>query len=104
MPNEKLYYVEVTDDRMNSSYPRYIWQSVEFDSRENALKLARKVAASFGRSDLSFLVGKEYTSFLNPEWEISAKKMKRNLHVFLMSFQERTMSIGFIGEKVNQVF
>ena len=89
---------------MSSHYPEYIWQSVRFTSKEDALKLARKVAASFGRSDLSYLVGKEYTSFLNPEWEVSAKKMKRNLHVFLMSFQERTMSIGFIGEKVNQIF
>ena len=78
---KETYYVEVTDDRVDLD-PPYVWQSEEFEDREEARKFARKVAAAFGRSDISML--KPHEDYLNPDWEISAKGVKKHLHVDLM--------------------
>ena len=77
------FYVEVTDERVDLD-PPYVWQSCTYKDKRDAQKLARKVAASFNRSDLSYLSDKTITDYLNPEWQWSAKGIKKNLHVDVM--------------------
>ena len=78
---KETYYVEVTDDRVDLD-PPYVWQSEEFEDKEEARKLARKIAAAFNRSDVSMLKPNE--DYLNPDWEVSAKGVKKHLHVDVM--------------------
>lgn len=78
---KETYYIEVTDDRVDLD-PPYVWQSEEFDNKTDALKFARKVAASFNRSSLEYLV--PHHDYLNPDWEKSARGIKQHLHVDLM--------------------
>lgn len=78
---KEQFYVEVTDDRVDLD-PPYIWQSETFDTKLAATILARKIAAGFGRSDISPLLnGGDY---LNPKWEKSAKEVEKFLHVDVM--------------------
>ena len=95
------YYVEVVDKRVDLD-PPYVWQSELFATKEEALKLGRKVAASFNRSDLSFLLEKNPWTYLNPAWEVSVKGVKKNLETRLMAmswFNEEEYEIGFL-EKI----
>ena len=95
------YYVEVVDKRVDLD-PPYVWQSEPFTTKEEALKLGRKVAASFNRSDLSFLLKKSPWSYLNPAWEVSPKGVKKNLETRLMVMDwinEEEYEIGFL-EKI----
>ena len=78
---KETFYVEVTDRRVDLD-PPYVWQSEVFDTKLAATVLARKIAASFGRSDITPLLnGGDY---LNPNWEKSAKGVKKFLHVDVM--------------------
>ena len=72
------YYVEVTDERVDLD-PPYIWQSELYYNKEDAVKAARKIAQGFGRSDISTLLNSG--NYLNPNWEKSAKGVKKFLHV-----------------------
>ena len=92
------YYVEVVDKRVDLD-PPYVWQSESFATKEEALKLGRKVAASFRRSDLSYLLQKNPYAYLNPAWEVSAKGVKSNLQTRLMIIDwinEDEYEIGFL--------
>lgn len=78
---KEKFYVEVTDERVDLD-PPYVWQSEVFDTKQAALVLGRRIAQGFGRSDISPLLnGGDY---LNPNWEKSAKGVKKFLHVDLM--------------------
>ena len=95
------YYIEVTDKRVDLD-PPYVWQSEPFSSEEEALKFGRKVAASFKRSDLSYLLKKNPYSYLNSGWEVSAKGIKSNLKTYLMvmvfSEDDDEYEIGHVTE------
>ena len=91
---KETFYVEVTDDRVDLD-PPYVWQSQWFDNESEAAKLARKVAGSFGRSDLSLILSDG--DFLNPDWEVSAKGVKKHLHVRIMVAQ-------WISEEEYEIF
>jgi len=79
------FYVEVIDDRVDLD-PPYVWQSCAYENKKDAQRLARKVAASFNRSDLSYLSksNTEITDYLNPNWPWEAKGIKKHLHVDVM--------------------
>lgn len=71
------YFIRVIDDRVNQQ----IWVSDDFEDRELTLKYGRRIAQGFGRSDLSVLKNEGY---LSPKWEVSAKGIKKSLHVDIM--------------------
>lgn len=78
------YYIEVTDERVEEGQ-QYIYQSCIFENKEEALKFGRRLAQSFGRSDISMLRRDlDTTDYLDPDWEFSAKGAKKNLHIDLM--------------------
>ncbi len=92
------FYIEVTDKRVDLD-PPYVWQSEPFATKAEALKFGRKVAASFRRSDLSYLLKKNPYSYLNPNWEVSAKGVKTNLvtHLMVMDWINKDeYEIGFL--------
>ena len=88
------YYVEVTDDREDMD-PPYAWQSEVFDTVKAAVLLARKIAASFGRSDISMIL--QAGDFLNPQWDKSAKGVKKHLHVDVMKMEYTSSDTYDIG-------
>lgn len=81
------YYVEVTDERVDLD-PPYVWQSEVFETKESALKLGRKIAAGFGRSDIKPLL--TTGDYLNPNWFKSAQGSKKFLHVDIMAMEYYT--------------
>ena len=92
------FYIEVTDKRVDLD-PPYVWQSEPFETLAEAEKFGKKVAESFRRSDLSYLTKRKLGSYLNPDWEVSAKAIKTNLKVDIMSMDwisEDEYDIGFV--------
>ena len=62
---KEQFYVEITDERVDLD-PPYVYQSCAFGTKEEAVK--------FGRH-------------LNPNWEYSAKGVKKCLHVDVMRME-----------------
>lgn len=80
------FYVEITDERVDLD-PPYVYQSCVFDTKEVAVKFGRRLVQKIGRSDISFLKDKETKDYLNPNWEYSAKGVKKCLHVDVMKMK-----------------
>lgn len=78
------FYVEVTDERVDLD-PPYVWQSEVYETKEEALKAGRRLAQALGRSDISTLLNSG--DYLNPNWEKSAKGVKKFLHVDVMTME-----------------
>ena len=89
-----LFYIEVTDERVDLD-PPYVWQSETYETKEEALKAGRRLAQALGRSDISTLLNSG--DYLNPYWEKSAKGVKKFLHVDVMVmefYDENDYDIG----------
>lgn len=80
------FYVEITDERVDLD-PPYVYQSCTFDTKAEAVKFGRRLVQKIGRSDISFLKDKETRDYLNPNWEYSAKGVKKCLHVDVMEMK-----------------
>ena len=76
-----VYYVEVTDERVDLD-PPYVWQSETYEDKKIALKAGRRLAQEFGSSKIQTLLIKG--NYLNPLWVKSCKGVKRYLHIDLM--------------------
>lgn len=83
---KEQFYVEITDERVDLD-PPYVYQSCTFDTKEEAVKFGRRLVQKIGRSDISFLKDKETRDYLNPNWEYSAKGVKKCLHVDVMRME-----------------
>ena len=83
---KEQFYVEITDERVDLD-PSYVYQSCTFDTKEEAVKFGRRLVQKIGRSDISFLKDKETRDYLNPNWEYSAKGVKKCLHVDVMRME-----------------
>ena len=91
----KKYYIEVKDGRIlrdpiTLKKISYIWQSSDYEDKREALKAARRLAQGFYRSDISPLLT---SGELNPNWERSAKGVKKYLHVNLMCRDEENFDL-----------
>ena len=83
---KEQFYVEITDERVDLD-PPYVYQSCTFGTKEEAVKFGRRLVQKIGRSDISFLRDKETKQYLNPDWEYSAKGVKKCLHVDVMRME-----------------
>jgi len=83
---KEQFYVEITDERVDLD-PPYVYQSRTFDTKVEAVKFGRRLVQKIGRSDISFLKDKETKDYLNPNWEYSAKGVKKCLHVDVMKME-----------------
>ena len=88
---EVLFYIEVTDERVDLD-PPYVWQSEVYETKEEAVKAGRRLAQALGRSDISILLNSG--DYLNPNWEKSAKGVKKSLHVDIMSMNYFNSDFG----------
>ncbi len=71
------YFVRVTDERTGTQ----IWVSDDSEEKEVVVKYGRRLAQAFFRSDLSV---RKTEGYLDPTWEVSAKGIKKSLHVDVM--------------------
>ena len=83
---KEQFYVEITDERVDLD-PPYVYQSCTFGTKEEAVKFGRRLVQKIGRSDICFLKDKETRDYLNPDWEYSAKGVKKCLHVDVMKMK-----------------
>lgn len=106
---KELYYVEVVDKRIDLD-PPYVWQSVVFDSKSEAIEFGIKVKEEFKKGNADILFSRKNCDYLNPQWENffkhelpnNRKGIKSNLKVRIMTMEfdesETEYEIGYVKE------